>query len=186
MYYACLNIWILSYHKESFPAFHDDSLGLFKKMITVIETHSREKIDRVAFGTFAVSFPPHFPHLNLPHRTWLMPVPSVKRSWSTKTSLKTWISPKRSTSKTSIWMTTWLKSKRSLRSNSCFSPPTKNTARSWKKANWNGVYSTRISSGRTMWENSKLMISENWLICWTVRMRIRLLWPAMIWGNMRD
>ncbi len=66
MYYACLNIWILSYHKESFPAFHDDSLGLFKKMITVIETHSREKIDRVAFGTFAVSFPPHFPHLTFP------------------------------------------------------------------------------------------------------------------------
>ena len=58
MYYTCLNIWILSYHKESYKYFHNSSAeyGLFKKLITVIDTFSREKIDRVAFGTFAVNF----------------------------------------------------------------------------------------------------------------------------------
>ena len=64
MYYTMLNIWVLSFHKESYPHFlKRDKIPLIKKMITVIEIIAKEKILRVAFGTFMVT--PSFHPQNL-------------------------------------------------------------------------------------------------------------------------
>ena len=36
MYYTCLNIWILSYHKESYEWFHNEEYGLFCLFIYIV------------------------------------------------------------------------------------------------------------------------------------------------------
>ena len=68
MYYTMLNIWILSFHESSHKFFLKPMktrdgvpLPLIKRMINVIEIISKEKILRVAFGTFRVD--PLFPFL---------------------------------------------------------------------------------------------------------------------------
>ncbi|KRX04842.1 Armadillo-type fold [Pseudocohnilembus persalinus] len=51
-YYTLLNVWLISFSQEAQEHFADPTLGLIKSMTEVIQRLSREKLVRVAFGTF--------------------------------------------------------------------------------------------------------------------------------------
>ena len=55
MYQTILNLWILSFNSQSHKYFISQDIKLIKSMIHVINIIAREKILRVAFGTFRVS-----------------------------------------------------------------------------------------------------------------------------------